>query len=136
MAAWGWGREQREQFLAMQYTAREQHYRVMYKERDDRVILRDGRPVGRLIVARRSTEFVLVDIALFPNEQGQGLGEALVRDLQREAAAAALPLRLHVLNSSAAAIRFYMRLDFKTVDDDGSYLLMEWRRRQEDTTDA
>jgi len=127
MAAWGWSGEQREQFVKMQFAARERHYGVMYPERDDRVILRDGRPVGRMIVARRPREIVLVDIALLPQEQGHGEGAILVRELQREAREAGRPLRLHVLGSSVAAIRFYGRLGFRTIDDDGSYLHMEWR---------
>lgn len=127
MAAWGWSGEQRELFVKMQFTARERHYGAMYPERDDRVILRDGRPIGRMIVARRPGEIVLVDIALLPEEQGRGEGATLVQGLQREATEAGRPLRLHVLGSDAAAIRFYGRLGFRTIDDDGSYLHMEWR---------
>jgi ribosomal protein S18 acetylase RimI-like enzyme len=99
----------------------------MYPERDDRVIIHDGRPIGRMIVARRPREIVLVDIALLPDEQGHGEGTTLVRGLQREAAETGRPLRLHVLNSNLAAIRFYERLDFRAIDDDGSYLHMEWQ---------
>jgi ribosomal protein S18 acetylase RimI-like enzyme len=127
MAAWGWGSEQQEQFARMQFTARERHYGTMYPERDDQVILRDGNTVGRLIVARRPREIVLVDIALLPDEQGHGMGATLIRGLQQEARKANKPLRLHVLGSNTAAIRFYGRLGFGTIDDDGSYLLMEWR---------
>jgi ribosomal protein S18 acetylase RimI-like enzyme len=50
-----------------------------------------------------------------------------VRSLQQEAAAAGKPLRLHVLNSNVAAVRFYERLAFKALEDDGSYLSMEWQ---------
>jgi ribosomal protein S18 acetylase RimI-like enzyme len=127
MAAWGWSGEQREQFVRMQFTARERHYGVMYPERADRVILRDGRPIGRMIVARHPREIVLVDIALLPDEQGHGEGTTLVWGLLREARESGRLLRLHVLSSNAAAIRFYGRLDFRTIDDDGSYLLMEWQ---------
>lgn len=127
MTSWGWNREQREQFVRMQFTARERHYGTMYPERDDQVILRDGRPVGRMIVARRKSEMVLVDIALLPDEQGRGEGGTLVRGLQQEAGESGRPVGLHVLNSNIAAIRFYGRLGFKTIDDDGSYLLMEWQ---------
>jgi ribosomal protein S18 acetylase RimI-like enzyme len=127
MAAWGWVTEQRELFVRMQFTARERHYGTMYPERDDRVILRDGRPIGRMIVARRPCEIVLIDIALLPEEQGHGEGATLVRGLQREATESGRPLRLHVLGSNAAAIHFYGRLGFRTIEDDGSYLLMEWQ---------
>jgi ribosomal protein S18 acetylase RimI-like enzyme len=111
----------------MQFTAREQHYRTMYPERDDQVITCGGKPAGRLIVARRSAEIVLVDIALLPDAQGGGKGQSLVRSLQKEAVAAGKPLRLHVLGSNGTAIRFYERLGFKTIEDDGSYLHMEWQ---------
>jgi GNAT superfamily N-acetyltransferase len=127
MAAWGWAHEQQEQFVRMQLAARDRHHGAMYPERDDHVILRDGRPVGRMIVARRSAEIILVDIALRPDEQGRGEGAALVRGLQQEARETGKPLRLHVLRSNAAAIRFYARLGFTTRDDDGSHLSMEWQ---------
>lgn len=127
MASWGWSREQQQQFVRMQFAARERHYGIMYPERDDRVVLCDDRPVGRVIVARRPSEVVLVDIALTPDRQGHGEGNRLVRGLQREAAATGKPLRLHVQLSNVAAIRFYARLGFSPIDNDGSYLRMEWQ---------
>jgi GNAT superfamily N-acetyltransferase len=130
MAAWGWSSEQQEQFVRMQFTARERHYGTMYPERDDQVIFREGRPVGRMITARRSSEMVLVDIALLPDEQGRGSGAALVSGLQQESAAVGKPLRLHVVGSNSAAIRFYGRLAFRIIEDDGSYLLMEWQPKE------
>jgi ribosomal protein S18 acetylase RimI-like enzyme len=135
MAIWGWNSEQQELFIEMQFTAREQHYRTVYPEQENMVILCNGAPAGRMIVARRVRETVLVDIALTPVEQGKGAGAALLATLQDEATEAAKPLRLHVVGSNGGAIRFYERLGFKIIEDDGSYLKMEWSPKlPEETT--
>lgn len=125
MAAWGWDAAQRERFLRMQYAARRQYYQSAFPRADHRVVEVDGRPAGRILVARGAEEVRLTDVALLPENRGAGVGEFLVRELQREAAAAGLPVTLHVAEGNPA-LRLYERLGFRTTGDDGVYLAMTW----------
>jgi ribosomal protein S18 acetylase RimI-like enzyme len=120
-----WTDAQKEAFLRMQFRAQSQDYAANYPDAAFEVILVDGAPAGRLYVDRRPDELLIVDIALLPEHRGSGVGGALLRDLQAEAAAAGKPVRIHVEHLNPA-LRLYERLGFRRIDDGGIYLLMEW----------
>ena len=126
LASWGWSEEQRDLFVAMQYSARCRQYDAVYPGRDDCIILLDGEAAGQLSVFRGQTSISLVDIALLPGHHGRGVGTKLVRELQREARESGKPLRLHVLAENGAAVRFYQRLGFSCIEE-GVYRQLEWR---------
>jgi ribosomal protein S18 acetylase RimI-like enzyme len=77
-----------------------------------RIVLVGGEPAGALTVKDRGHELHLAWVAVLPRLQGQGLGTALVRLAQAEAAAAGRPLSLHVLPSNPAR-QLYERLGFE-----------------------
>jgi ribosomal protein S18 acetylase RimI-like enzyme len=89
------------------------------------VILANGAPAGRLLVARWSEEIRIVDITLLPEFRGSGTGSGLLRELMAEAAAAGKRLSIHV-EVQNPAMRLYERLGFRPVGDAGVYLRMEW----------
>jgi ribosomal protein S18 acetylase RimI-like enzyme len=126
MVAWGMPDAQREMFLRLQYRAQQQRYLAEREHSTHDIILRDGVPIGRLIVVRSADELRLADIALLPEQRGSRIGSALIRELQAEATAARLPLRLHVARDNAGAARLYERLGFAVCGDNGSHLKMEW----------
>jgi GNAT superfamily N-acetyltransferase len=71
-------------------------------------------------------ELRLIDIALLPPFQRQGLGSQLVLYLQQLAAAQSLPMSLHVaINNPAIAL--YQRLGFSVCGGDGMHHQMLWR---------
>src|ERR1044071_6181873 len=74
-----WAEAQREAFLRMQLAARDRSYRMYYQGLEDRVILFDDKPAGRLLVVRGSEEFRLADIALLPEYPRAGVGSAIGR---------------------------------------------------------
>lgn len=125
VAAWGWAAAQQETFLRFQYRAQQQRYTAEGGASEHRIILRDGQPIGRIIVIRSPEALRLGDIALLAAHRNLGIGAALIRDLQAEAARAGLPVRLHVLHGNRAA-RLYERLGFVAVGDTGSHLRMAW----------
>jgi ribosomal protein S18 acetylase RimI-like enzyme len=117
----------------MQFAAQYQQYRTMYPEARFDVILLDDRPIGRLYVARREDEILLIDIALLPEYRNAGIGTRLLRDLLAEAAQAGKPVRGHVQKGNPAQ-RLYERLGFVRMADRGVYWLIEWSSRSDDTT--
>jgi ribosomal protein S18 acetylase RimI-like enzyme len=82
---------------------------------------------GRLYVDRRKDEIYLLDIALLPEFQKQGIGTQLMYELLRQGRAAHLPIRLHVRKNNAIAIRFYQHLGSQKRTDTGVHFLMEWQ---------
>ena len=121
-----WSDEQKEWFVRMQFQAQHAWYQEHYGDAQFDLILMDGAPVGRLYVHRRAAEIRLVDISLVPDLRGKGIGSALLRELMAEAEAAGKPLTIHVEKYNPA-MRLYLRLGFKPIEDRGPYDLMEWK---------
>ncbi len=121
-----WSEQQKHVFLRQQFEAQDRHYRAHYTHASFDVIVAAGEPVGRLYVARWPEEIRLIDVALLPERRGGGVGTAVLADLQREAAASAKPLRIHVERYNRA-LRLYERLGFRVIEDRGVYLFLEWR---------
>jgi GNAT superfamily N-acetyltransferase len=123
-----WDEAQKAAFVRMQFDAQHAYYREQYPDAAFDVILLDGEAAGRLYVNHSPSEIRIVDIALLPGRRGQGIGSALLAQVQDEAARAGKPLRIHVERFNPA-LRWYQKLGFAPVADRGVYLLMEWRAR-------
>jgi ribosomal protein S18 acetylase RimI-like enzyme len=123
LAGVGWNDDQKRAFIKMQFVARERSYPRV----DDRIILLDGRPVGRMLVDRNEAEILLRDIALLTEYRNSGIGSRLIHDMMNEATAAGKSIRLHVVSSSPA-VRLYERLGFHRSDAESevAYLEMKW----------
>ena len=95
-----------------------------------------GQPVGRLrivrdIVAEGATRtqvsrIELAGIQLRPSSQRHGIGTAIIRELQGEAARDQVPLELGVEKDNPHARRLYERLGFAHVGENDSEYLMRW----------
>jgi ribosomal protein S18 acetylase RimI-like enzyme len=88
---------------------------VMFRERFDpaarRIIVLDGEAVGVLVVEERPGEVFLANIEIAPEQQGRGLGAAIITEILRDAHARGLPVTLQV-NRVNHARRLYERLGF------------------------
>ena len=122
----GWSEEQKTSFLRMQFDAQSSYYREHYAGAELSVILADGRPAGRLYVARWPREIRLIDVSLLPMFRGRGKGTRLLEALISESEASEKPLSIHVERFNPA-LGLYERLGFEQKEDNGVYLLMERR---------
>jgi ribosomal protein S18 acetylase RimI-like enzyme len=118
-----WTDEQKAAFVRHQFTAQTAHYAEHYTGMTSEVVLVDGEPAGRLLVARWSEEIRIVDISLLPEFRGRGTGTGLLRGLVDEARDAGKRLSIHV-EVHNPAMRLYERLGFRPAGDAGVYLLM------------
>ena len=125
LAVTGWSDEDKAVFCRRQFDAQSAHYRENYPGASLQVIEREGKPIGRLYVARWESEIRIMDIALLPEHRGSGIGTKLLRGLQDEARAAGKSLSIHVERFNPA-LRLYERLAFQMIEDKGVYLLMRW----------
>ena|SRR5436309_916958 len=120
----GWPPAQLEVFLRMQFNNQQNWYTTAYPDAQHQVILCDGQPIGRILVDRTPEFFLLVDIALLPEHQKQGIGTKYLRELLDESKRAGVPVRLQVLKNNPAQ-RLYERLGFVKTGEDELYLPME-----------
>ncbi len=128
LAAVGWIDQQIRSFCAMQYQAQNWQHDMTFAGAIDQIVQQGGESIGRLKVYETEKQLLLVDIALLPAYQNQGIGTALLELLKAKARTGNKPLRLHVLVTSLG-VRLYERLGFTRIADDGSYIEMEFRAR-------
>lgn len=122
MAFFGADEDQKRAFVSMQFSILPRSY----PKAEHTIILAGDVPIGRIIIDRKSDELRLVDIALLPDFRNWGIGALLIQQLLDEGRERQLPVRLQVFKYGDA-VRFYERLGFQLIDDEGSYLKMEWR---------
>lgn len=120
-----WDEEQKRAFVRSQFEAQFAQYNERFPDAEYSVILYRGRPAGRLWIGRTPEEIRLLDIAILPEFQNQGVGAALLKSLLAESARCGLPLRHMVFKLNTAALRFYQRFGFTQIDDVGAYIHME-----------
>ena len=122
-----WGEGQKEAFLRQQFNAQRGEYDTRFPGAEYDVVLLDGLPVGRIWVGRDEEQIRLLDIALLPEAQNQGVGTALLGALIEESRASGKRLRHMVFVLNPDATRFYERLGFVPIEEFGAYVHMEWR---------
>ena len=119
-----WDDAQKEAFLRHQFDAQDAWWREHYADASFDVILVEGEPAGRLYVHRGRSEIRIVDIALLPEQRGNGVGTRLLDELLAEGDADAKSVTIHVERMNPA-LRLYERLGFSLAEDKGVYLFLE-----------
>lgn len=118
-----WTPEQKRSFLVQQFEAQDRHYRAEYAGAEFLVIQVEGRDAGRLYLHRSPGELLLMDIALIPSFQKQGVGTRILSDLAAAADREGRSMTLHV-EASNHAMNLYLRLGFRPEEDIGLYIRM------------
>ena len=128
MAPVPWPEIAKRAFLDQQFGLQHQHYLAHYADTDFLAIEQAGQgPVGRYYLQRTAPAHLIVDICLFPGLRGSGVGGALIRHSQDEAAALGRGMHLHVMRTNTGGKRLYERLGFVVTDDSGaSHIAMAW----------
>jgi GNAT superfamily N-acetyltransferase len=121
----GWDEQHVGDFLEMQYQAQQRFFENEYQQADNQIIVREGKPIGRLLVDRRNHEIRCVDIALMPEHRNGGIGSTLLRALQNEAKQICKPLRLQIIRFNRA-VNLLERLGFVRTSETGTHFQMEW----------
>lgn len=117
-----WPEEAKRAFLRSQFDAQTRHYDLHYADAEFLVLERDGRAIGRLIIAWGERETHVVDISLVPEHCGNGLGTAVLHAVQAQSPGS---VSIYVERFNPA-LRLYQRLGFVQEDDTGVYYRMRW----------
>ena len=110
-------------FLAEQFRLQRKHYRKHYADGAFLVLTHRGAAAGRLYLHRTPGELRLVDILLAPELRGGGIGTRLLQAVCELATREGRTVTLHVDRFNPAQ-RLYLRLGFRPVGEEGSYLKM------------
>ena len=125
LASVDWDAQQKQEFLRMQFSAQFRYYVEHYRGAEYLVILLDEQPVGRLYIHRRSDQIRIMDIALLPAFQRQGIGSFLLNQILEEGMKKNLPVTMHV-ERYLPALHWVERLGFRLAEDKGVYYFMKW----------
>ncbi len=106
-----------------------------YQPAITRWIVRAGQRIGFLACHRQDDHYYLDHFYLLPSQQGQGVGSAVLRQLQAEAAAQGMPIKLGALRGSAAN-RFYQRHGFVPTHEEEWDIYYRWPASTTDTRAA
>jgi ribosomal protein S18 acetylase RimI-like enzyme len=128
LAQVAWDESQKDAFIRWQYEMQKREYDARYPDARYEVILVDGQPAGRIWIGTDDKQIRLLDIALLTEFQNRGVGTYLLRQLIDESVRSKKALRHMVFILNENASRFYERLGFKTIEDLGGYLHMEWQQ--------
>jgi ribosomal protein S18 acetylase RimI-like enzyme len=128
LAAQPWPEATKAQFVAQQYELQHRHFVGQFPAAEFLIVQRAGAVVGRYFVDRSTPRArdLVVDICLAPEWRGGGIGGALLRATQADAAARGRGVELHVLAWNAGARKLYERLGFVVVDATAPHVLMHW----------
>ena len=120
---------QKSEVLRLQFRAQSSHWQTRYPQMRREIIAIDGNAAGRLYTDTVGDVQHVVDISLLASQCGQGIGTALLRELQRQTTARGGHMTLHVAMSNPAQ-RLYDRLGFRRsekIDSDDIYQTMIWK---------
>jgi len=92
---------------------------------NQQIVRVEAHDVGVIAVTRRPSELFLDNIQIVPDYQGQGLGTALISDLQDHARAEGVPLALRVILSNRARL-LYERLGFVITGQSDTHYYLRW----------
>lgn len=101
------------------------HFARHFSPNNSQIVVVDGLDVGELSVEDRVDELFLSRILIQPACQGQGLGTAIIQDLQKQARAREVPLALQVLKVNPAQ-KLYKRLGFQIIETNETHYLMKY----------
>ncbi len=114
------------QLVQQQFQAQTAGYGRRFPEARLSIIEVDDVPVGRLAVDRDDRALRLIDIAVLPARQGQGIGAQIIGGLLAEATALGLAVHLSATVANRAAQRLYRRLGFTVVSQTDTDVEMVW----------
>lgn len=89
------------------------------------IIAAKGQWVGRLLVRANDDGIHIIDIALLPDHQNQGIGQEVINYLKKQAAARKLPLTLNA-DETSRAYEWYLDCGFTTTQTSGLNRSMAW----------
>lgn len=109
-----------------QLIAQHTSYRQKFPQSEQKIILTpEGVAAGLVWTDAREHEIRILDLAVLPAHRGIGIGSEIISRLKEQAAAANLPLSIHV-ETDGGFIPFFEKRGFRITETYPATQLMEW----------
>ncbi|MET3536450.1 GNAT family N-acetyltransferase [Chryseobacterium limigenitum] len=99
--------------------------RVLYQFEKANIIFLNNEPIGLLKIDKNKDKIEVLQLQIDPNQQGKGLGKAVLTDIIEEAKTVKKPITLSVLKTNKAQ-NLYSSLSFKIIDENEHSYIMEF----------
>jgi ribosomal protein S18 acetylase RimI-like enzyme len=114
------------QMIKMQQHVQMAGIRQHYPDAQHFIVEQAGKPVGRVIMDAGASDLRLVDIAIAPEAQRQGIARSVLLAMQEQAQEKNLAVSLAVELSNQAARTLYLQMGFLVQSNDGLFEQMQW----------
>ncbi|PXX36799.1 acetyltransferase (GNAT) family protein [Undibacterium pigrum] len=118
------------QMIKMQQHVQMEGVRLNYPEARHVIVEHAGQPVGRVIIHAGSDELRLIDIAIIPSAQRQGIAKTILLALQADAQDQGKGVSLAVEQTNFAARGLYLKLGFVALGADALFEQMHWQAQE------
>lgn len=126
LAGSGWSEDDKRAFCRAQFTAQHLDYTRRYPLAWFLIVAEGREPIGRLYVDLSGATLDLIDIALLPQRQGQGIGNRILAALEQRSRETGATLALSVVRDNTRARALYLRRGFEIVEHGATHDAMEW----------
>lgn len=116
---------QKEMLIDQQFQNQHFQYQTNYSGAALNLVLIKEVPIGRLYLHQRAEEIRIMDIALLPTYQNQGIGTFLLQQVLQEGRDSSKAVSLHIEKSNPA-LKLYKRTGFKVKGEVAFRYFMEW----------
>jgi GNAT superfamily N-acetyltransferase len=124
-----------DKLLEDQFALHQRTHEEEGKKRYSYVIAAQGQWVGRLLMRSDPTALHLLDIALLPEQQKQGIGQKVMNYVQQQARARHQQLTLNA-DETNRAFQWYLRCGFTITQKVGTLCSMVWSAASSNNTNA
>jgi ribosomal protein S18 acetylase RimI-like enzyme len=98
-----------------------------YPNAQTKILESQSQALGRMVFEHTTGDIRLIDIAVLPSAQRQGLARYMLQCLQQMAGTHQASLSLRVVKNNLKARRLYLSAGFQIVDEDELSEQMRWR---------
>ncbi|MFZ6774897.1 GNAT family N-acetyltransferase [Undibacterium sp. SXout7W] len=122
--------------IAMQQKIQMQGMEQSFPDAQHLIIAEPDQSIGRVVIDFGVTDIRLIDIAIMPSRQRQGIGRAVLAALQAMAMQKDLGMSLAVESTNIPARNLYFDMGFVTHSVDAIFEQMHWRDAMKETSQA
>lgn len=113
--------------LGISYSTEQHLERINYRFDSARIVVKNHKKVGMVKFFRDCDQWIIIQLQIAPEYQGQGIGSQLVKDIIDKASQDGAVVSLSVLKNNPAQ-DLYKRLGFEITDEVENDISMIWKK--------
>lgn len=122
----GISEEQKSMIILQQYKIEQEQLKQMYPNAKFNIVMMNEKTVGRLYIHNGEISDRILQIGLLEEYRGMGIGKMLVKLVIEDAMKRGKNVQLQVAWFNEAAYRFYEKLGFKIIENNGVAYEMQY----------